>query len=60
MEKTIFIVDDEPAIAATLEYVLRSEGFQTQCAGLGQQALEALRTTEFSLVILDVDIRACG
>lgn len=56
MEKTILIVDDEPAIAATLEYVLRSEGFQTQCAGLGQGALDAMRTTAFSLVILDVGL----
>jgi two-component system catabolic regulation response regulator CreB len=56
LEKTILIVDDEPAIAETLEYVLRSEGFQTHRAGLGQQALDALRTTEFSLVILDVGL----
>ena len=31
----ILIVDDEPAIADTLSYALRAEGFATECCTLG-------------------------
>jgi two-component system catabolic regulation response regulator CreB len=54
--KTILIVDDEPAIADTLDYALRTEGFNTHCVGLGRQALEALRGGDIAVVILDVGL----
>lgn len=34
----ILIVDDEPAIADTLSYALRAEGFATECCTLGSEA----------------------
>jgi two-component system catabolic regulation response regulator CreB len=52
----ILIVDDEPSIVATLEYALRTEGFETRCAGLGQQALQAAQAGDVALVILDVGL----
>jgi len=54
--KRILIVEDEPAIADTLIYVLNSSGYRTEHVGLLQTALVRLQSTEFSLVILDVGL----
>lgn len=56
MNKKILIVDDEPAIADTLDYVLRTNGFEPVCVGLGQLALKELEVNEFALVILDIGL----
>ncbi|MCQ8116519.1 two-component system response regulator CreB [Methylomonas rosea] len=54
--KRILIVEDEPAIADTLIYVLNSSGYQTEHVGLLQTALTKLQTDSFSLAILDVGL----
>lgn len=56
MRTTILIVDDEPSIADTLDYALRTEGFETICVGLGRDALAALHGNDIALVILDVGL----
>ena len=56
MAPRILIVDDEPSIADTLDYALRTEGFGTQCVGLGREALAALQGGGIALVILDVGL----
>jgi two-component system, OmpR family, catabolic regulation response regulator CreB len=56
MPPHILIVDDEPAIADTLAYALRSEGFATTCLGLGREALAALGVDTYALVVLDVGL----
>ena len=56
MPTTILIVDDEPSIADTLDYALRSEGFMTICVGLGREALAVLRDNDIALVILDLGL----
>ncbi|MDZ4253033.1 MAG: two-component system response regulator CreB [Sulfuritalea sp.] len=56
MQTRILIVDDEPSIADTLDYALRTEGFLTLCVGLGRQALQALHDNDIALVILDVGL----
>jgi two-component system catabolic regulation response regulator CreB len=56
LKKKILIVDDEPAIADTLDYVLRTDGFEPVCVGLGQLALQELKVNEFALVILDIGL----
>lgn len=56
MPPTILIVDDEPTIADTLDYALRSEGFATHCVGLGRDALAALHNLNIALVILDIGL----
>src|SRR5690606_11732891 len=48
----ILIVEDEPAIAESLDYALRREGFTTQTAGTYAKA-EAARTWP-TLIILDL------
>ncbi len=48
------IVDDEPNIVISLEYLMRREGWETFVAADGEAALEALATAAPDLVILDV------
>jgi DNA-binding NtrC family response regulator len=50
----ILIVDDDPGQRSLLDSFLRSQGFDTVVAVSGEQALEVLRTGEFSLMISDV------
>jgi two-component system catabolic regulation response regulator CreB len=55
----ILIVDDEPAIADTLAYALRGEGFVSAHCALGGEALDRLapaRAEDFALVVLDVGL----
>jgi two-component system catabolic regulation response regulator CreB len=56
VKKRVLIVDDEPAIADTLDYVLRTDGFETVCVGLGHLALAAVKSNHFALIILDVGL----
>jgi DNA-binding response OmpR family regulator len=54
MAERILIVDDEPNIVISLEYLMQREGFETTVAGDGEAALEALARAAPDLVILDV------
>ena len=56
MPGRILIVEDERAIADTLIYALRTEGFEPVWCDLGGKALEAVRMEEWALVILDVGL----
>jgi two-component system catabolic regulation response regulator CreB len=55
-EKTILIVEDEAAIADSIAFALRKEGFEPQHVTLGEQALLAARGQAPALVILDVGL----
>lgn len=50
----ILIVEDEPNIVESLSYILRRADFDVAIAANGLEALERLRRTKFSAVILDV------
>jgi two-component system catabolic regulation response regulator CreB len=52
----ILIVEDEPGIADTLQYALRTEGFEPAWCATGEAALAALDTSMPALVILDVGL----
>lgn len=52
----VLVVEDEPAIADTLLYALRSEGFGAESATLGRQALACHAERPFDLLILDVGL----
>ena len=54
MSHKILIVDDEPNIVMSLEFLLKKEGFLTETAGDGDVALEKVRTFMPDLVLLDV------
>jgi two-component system, OmpR family, catabolic regulation response regulator CreB len=52
----ILIVEDEPAIADTLIYALKTEGFAPEWCATGRAGLAALQAKTFALVILDVGL----
>lgn len=56
MPGRILVVEDERAIADTLLYALRTDGFDPVWCELGGQALELVRSGELALVILDVGL----
>jgi DNA-binding response OmpR family regulator len=54
MTKRILIVDDEPNIVISLEYLMKREGFAVETAGDGEAALKVMAERAPDLVILDV------
>jgi DNA-binding response OmpR family regulator len=54
MGKKILIADDEPNIVASLEFLLKQEGYDVRVAADGEQALEVVRAFAPDLVLLDV------
>lgn len=54
MGKTILIVDDEPNIVVSLEFLLAREGYAVAVAGDGEQAMVKARELRPDLVLLDI------
>ena len=54
MSKTVLIVDDEEYIVTSLEYVMKSAGYEVVVAYDGEQAIEKIKATAPDLLILDV------
>ena len=52
----ILIVDDEPNILISLEYLMKREGYEVLLARDGDEALAAIRRERPALVLLDVMI----
>src|SRR5882724_5331697 len=52
----ILIIEDEPAIADTLVYALKTEGFAPEWCATGRAGLAALNAKSFALVVLDVGL----
>ena len=50
----ILIVDDEPNIVMSLEFLMRKSGYGVSIARNGTEALEAIDRTDFDVVLLDV------
>jgi DNA-binding response OmpR family regulator len=54
MAQRFLIVDDDPNIVVSLEYLLRREGFDIAVAADGEAALQDLERSTPDLVVLDV------
>jgi two-component system catabolic regulation response regulator CreB len=54
--RRVLIVEDEPAIADTLVYALKTEGFEPEWCATGRAGLAALAAKPFALVVLDVGL----
>ena len=54
MAKKILIVDDEPNIVISLEFLMKKEGFEVAVAGDGEEALAKVATFGPDLMLLDV------
>lgn len=51
---TLLIVDDEPQVRKLLETLLQHEGYQTVCAGSGEEALQLVAQQPPDLILLDI------
>ena len=56
MNPKILIVEDEPAIADALQFVLQSEGFVTHHTTTLQNTRHALTQLSFDLIVLDIGL----
>src|SRR5207249_12334809 len=56
MKPLNLIVEDEPGIADTLQYALRTDGFEPRWCATGEAALQAAAAQVPALVILDVGL----
>jgi DNA-binding response OmpR family regulator len=54
MSKRVLVVDDEPNIVMSLEFLMRRAGFEVAVARNGREALDALEGTPPDLLLLDV------
>ncbi|MET0071359.1 MAG: response regulator [Candidatus Thiodiazotropha sp.] len=54
MSKIILIVDDEPNIVLSVEYLMKREGYEVVTASDGQEAMEKISESPPDLLILDV------
>ena len=53
---SILIIEDEPAIADTIVYALKTEGFAPEWCATGRAGLAALASKPFVFVVLDVGL----
>jgi len=54
MTKRILIVDDEPNIVVSLEFLMKREGFDVAVAADGEAALKSVEEKRPDLVLLDI------
>jgi DNA-binding response OmpR family regulator len=54
MPYKILIVDDEPNIVISLEFLMKKEGFEVAVAGDGEEALACVASFNPDLILLDV------
>ena len=56
MKPKILIVEDEPAIADTIQYALETDGFDTRCLAAGTPVISLLAQEAFDLIVLDIGL----
>jgi len=54
----VLVVEDDPSILQSLEFLLRAEGYDTRCAMRGDEALVAIKEFRPDLLVLDVMLPA--
>jgi len=59
-EKLILIVEDDDSVWDLLYYIVRKEGFKTEKASDGKEALDKARTLHPQLILLDLMLPKCG
>jgi len=54
--KNVLVVDDEPNIVLSLEFLMKQAGFRVRTASDGETALRDIQTDPPDLVLLDVNM----
>lgn len=60
MRPMVLIVEDEPAIADTIQYALETEGFDTICVAAGTPVISLLNEKQVDLIVLDIGLPDIG
>jgi len=60
MAQRILVIEDEPAIADTITYALKSEGFEPVWCATGVEGRAAIARGDVALVVLDVGLPDCN
>lgn len=60
MSRRVLIVEDEPSIVASLDFLMRRCGYETRVTRDGTAALAALRDYSPDLVLLDLMLPGCS
>ena len=56
MSKRILVVDDEPNIVLSLEFLMTQAGYEVSTAADGERALQSIEAAPPDVVLLDVNI----
>ncbi len=56
MAKRVLVVDDEPNIVLSLEFLMKREGYNVTTAGDGDAALKAVEAKVPDLILLDINM----
>ena len=59
-KRRILIVDDDDSVRELLEFLVKKEGFKTEIAADGQEALDQARKHEPDLILLDLMLPKFG
>lgn len=54
MARSVLLVDDEPNIALSLEFLMKRDGYEVRTASDGDAALQCVREKKPDIVLLDV------
>ncbi len=54
MKRSVLVVDDEPNIVLSLEFLLRQAGYEVRVARSGEEAVTAIAARAPDLIVLDV------
>ena len=54
MARSVLVVDDEPNIVLSLEYLLQQAGYEVRVARSGEEAVTAIAARVPDLIVLDV------
>jgi DNA-binding response OmpR family regulator len=56
MPKTILLVDDEPNIVLSLEFLMKRAGYEVRVASDGDAAIQSIKTSPPDLILLDINM----
>lgn len=56
MTKSVLVVEDEPNIVLSLEFLIKQAGFEVRVAHDGEEALKAVEENPPELILLDIMI----
>lgn len=54
MSKSVLVVDDDPFILMSLEFLMKKTGYNVFIARNGEEAMSALQSQQVDLVLLDI------